>query len=166
MGSQKGTVQKTEGEWAWVRLQQPVTCNHCGSAIISARRKDGDKTVVKANNPVHAEVGKTVLLKFDNRIMLTGIFSMFVLPLIPIMLGIISGQWLAGRLAVNPAFFTVGFTVAGIVLALMVIAVVAKRVAGNPRATPTILRVVKPDPPGGQHTGDIRCPACNARKPV
>lgn len=163
MTVRKGIVKNRENEWAWVAINRQTSCGQCGSArLFSGDRPDDNVTTVKAKNDIQADIGNTVILNFNEKIVFKGILWLFIFPLIPILAGAFSITWIAETFGISTNAAITVTTLVTIVFTLVLIRVIAKRLERNPNLTPSILSVVRNETDSSsKYSTGMGCSLCN-----
>jgi len=87
MLEEKGIVVEADDEFAWVETQRQNACGKCASksscGTASLASVLGQKaTVVKAINPIRANVGDSVVVGIGEQVLLRGALLMYLVPLV------------------------------------------------------------------------------------
>jgi sigma-E factor negative regulatory protein RseC len=126
---EQATVQRLEGDMAWVATQRRSACDHCqassgcGSGVLSAllgRRR----TLTLVDNVVRAQVGDTVVIGLPNDRLLRAALGVYLWPLLALialaataklvgfgdgvtataaLTGLAAGMWITGCYMRSPA---------------------------------------------------------------
>jgi len=90
MIEETGTVIKTEGITARVRVQKRGACEGCAATGVCESSEGGME--IEALNPVHAKEGQTVKVSIAARAYLKGTMLIYGLPLMALIAGAIGGK--------------------------------------------------------------------------
>ncbi len=147
MIEESGLVLSSDGDFALVETQRSSSCGSCsakgacGTAALS-KVLGSRRSAVRALNPIGARAGEEVVIGLDESAMTRTSFIFYMLPLLGLIGGAITGQWLGGWLAGAAAAepYAIGGGIVGLLAGLFGVRRFARRVQRDPRHQPVILR--------------------------
>lgn len=141
MATEHGMVEHVDDTWAWVKTRRTGACARCGNQSHCEMIAGSDQMVVKAENRVHAGVGDEVELYLDSKTHFKCIFMIYVLPVIGLMIGAFSAGGLSNLLGISTKLGMPFFSLAGLVLAYLLMRRFAGRLAARNALNPVVRRV-------------------------
>ena len=88
---EKGLVEKTNGKYAFVKVNKKDECSKCGMCLFP---KNTDSIKFRSLNALGAKEGDEVLIKTSEKAKISGVFLAFGVPLLLIALSIIIGYFI------------------------------------------------------------------------
>jgi sigma-E factor negative regulatory protein RseC len=123
-----------------VELRRHSACSHCGQC---SHGNESQPARFEVSNPVHAEVGDTVLLEMETGSLMKAVMLIYVLPLANLVIGFIFGNWLNDRWQVLPGeTFPALLGVGLLALTFVFVRFYDQRMGLNSRFHPQIKRVI------------------------
>lgn len=102
MITEHGTIVELAGrQIAVVLCKKQSACQHCPSSGACQIGDDGKSMLVEAFNPIGAEVGDRVKLVTSTKHFLQSSFVLYILPVIGLLIGAVSGQLIGEHTAVG-----------------------------------------------------------------
>jgi len=106
MIEETGSIVELKGkDIAVVLCQKSSFCEHCAAEGICHVGDDSSSKTVEVHNPLGAAIGDRVKIATSTRTFLQSSFILYIVPLIALVIGAVSGQllgeWLAGGLDPN-----------------------------------------------------------------
>jgi sigma-E factor negative regulatory protein RseC len=141
MSAERGTVEKVESGWAWVKTKRSSACASCASSH-HCLTQGADQMLVKAQNTAQAKKGDEVELYLSTKTKLKGTAIVYLLPVFGIFVGAFSANPLSEALGLNPSLGMAVFTVTGLVSAIFLMRYLANRMDSNQALTPLVKRVI------------------------
>lgn len=150
MIEQIGRVVAREGRYAWVEGERTTACGSCsakgcGTGALSALF--GRRTLrIKVNNPNGEPVGAQVVLGLDEGSFLRGSFSVYLVPLLLMMVGAGLGELMTPQLGLESSegpSLLLGF--AGLVAGFVWVRYISRAAEKKGRFEAIILRRQEPD---------------------
>jgi sigma-E factor negative regulatory protein RseC len=141
MSAERGTVEKVEAEWAWVKTKRSSACSSCASRH-HCLTQGGDQMLVKAQNTARAKEGDEVELYLSTKTKLKGTAIVYLIPVFGIFAGAFLANPLSAVIGMNPSLGMVVFTLAGLVLSVFLMRYLANRMDSKQALTPLVKRVV------------------------
>jgi len=103
MIEETGSVVELKGKQvALVLCQKSSFCEHCASMESCQVGSDNRSMLVEANNALGAAVGDQVRLVTSSRTFLQSSFLLYIVPLLFLIAGAVSGQFVAGLMENGP----------------------------------------------------------------
>lgn len=155
MATEHGIIERTEAPWAWVKTSRSSACAHCGHKDHCQMVEGSDHMIIKAQNAVQARVGDEVELYLDPKTRFQGIFMVYVLPVLGLMIGAFSAEALSGLLGLSIKLGMPVFSIGGFFLAYLLTRRFAGRLAARNALNPIIRRVRK------RALMSTSCPSCH-----
>ena len=105
MVEEVGTVIESSRNSVTVRIQKQAACEGCHSCL---RGKDGISMIAKAHNSFNADIGDIVKMEGERVSELKGGFLLFILPLLFLFVGYLTGEALSKALGYETVSQTAG----------------------------------------------------------
>jgi sigma-E factor negative regulatory protein RseC len=141
MSAERGTVEKVEAGWAWVKTKRSSACSSCASRS-HCLTQGSDQMVVKAQNTAQAKKGDEVELYLSTKTKLKGTAIVYLVPVFGIFAGAFSANPLSAAIGMNPSLGMAVFTLTGLVLSVFLMRYLANRMDSKQTLTPLVKRVV------------------------
>ena len=141
MSAERGTVEKVEAEWAWVKTKRSSACSSCASRH-HCLTQGGDQMLVKAQNTARAKKGDEVELYLSTKTKLKGTAIVYLIPVFGLFVGAFSANPLSAVMGMNPSLGMAVFTLAGLVLSIFLMRYMANRMDSKQALTPLVKRVI------------------------
>ena len=141
MSAERGTVEKVEAGWAWVKTKRSSACSSCASRS-HCLTQGGDQMLVKAQNTARAKKGDEVELYLSTKTKLKGTAIVYLIPVFGLFVGAFSADPLSAAIGMNPSLGMAIFTLTGLISAVFLMRYLANRMDSNQRLTPLVKRVV------------------------
>ena len=141
MSAERGTVEKVEAEWAWVKTKRSSACSSCASRS-HCLTQGGDQMLVKAQNTARAKKGDEVELYLNTKTKLKGTAIVYLIPVLGLFVGAFSARPLSAAIGMNPSLGMAVFTFTGLVLSVFLMRYLANRMDSKQTLTPLVKRVV------------------------
>jgi sigma-E factor negative regulatory protein RseC len=142
MSAERGTVEKVEAGWAWVKTKRSSACASCDSRHHCSVVAGGDQMVVKAQNTARAKKGDEVELYLSTKTKLKGTAIVYLIPVFGLFAGAFSADPLSAAIGMNPSLGMALFTLTGLVLSVFLMRYLANRMDSTKALTPLVKRVV------------------------
>ena len=146
MEAEKGYVEKTQDDWAWIVTQRRAGCGHCGQKGYCQMFDGGDKMVVKAKNVLGAKMGDEVEIYLSSKKRLKGLFIIYILPVLGLLSGAFLGHGIAPLLGLSEEVGTLFFTLSGLLLAFFIIPLFSNRMEASGQMIPLVSRITRRAP--------------------
>ena len=141
MSAERGTVEKVEAQWAWVKTKRSSACSSCASRH-HCLTQGGNQMLVKAQNTAGAKKGDEVELYLSTKTKLKGTAIVYLIPVFGIFVGAFSANPLAAAMGINPSLAMAVFTLTGLVLSVVLMRCLANRMNSKQTLTPLVKRVI------------------------
>ena len=141
MSAERGTVEKVEADWAWVKTKRSSACSSCASRH-HCLTQGGDQMLVKAQNTAQAKKGDEVELYLSTKTKLKGTAIVYLIPVFGIFVGAFSATPLSAAIGINPSLGMAVFTLAGLILSVFLMRYMANRMDSKQTLTPLVKRVI------------------------
>jgi sigma-E factor negative regulatory protein RseC len=141
MSAERGTVEKVEAGWAWVKTKRSNACSSCASRHHCLTQGD-DQMLVKAHNKARAKKGDEVELYLSTKTKLKGTAIVYLIPVFGLFVGAFSANPLSAAMSMNPSLGMGVFTLAGLVLSVFLMRYMANRMNSKQVLTPLVKRVI------------------------
>ena len=141
MSAERGTVEKVEADWAWVKTKRSSACSSCASRH-HCLTQGGDQMLVKAQNTARAKKGDEVELYLSTKTKLKGTAIVYLIPVFGIFAGAFSANPLSAAIGINPSLGMAVFTLAGLILSVFLMRYMANRMDSKQTLTPLVKRVI------------------------
>ena len=144
MSTEQGIVKQVEPGWAWVKAKRLGATSGCGCYDHCHMIEGGNKMVIKAVNQAQAREGDVVVLYLSTSAKFKCIATVYLLPVFGLLAGALSSNYLSRLIGLDPSSGMALFTVAGVVAAVLLMRLLANRMAHQERFTPIVKRIVRP----------------------
>ncbi len=144
MSTEQGIVKQVEPGWAWVKAKRLGATGGCGCYDHCHTIEGGNKMVIKAVNLAQAREGDVVVLYLSSSAKFKCIATIYLLPVLGLLVGALSSNYLSRLLGLDPSWGMALFTVAGVVAAVVLMIFLANRMAHQDKFTPIVKRIVRP----------------------
>ena len=141
MSAERGTVEKVETGWAWVKTKRSSACSSCASRH-HCLTQGGDQMLVKAQNTARAKKGDEVELYLSTKTKLKGTAIVYLIPVFGLFVGAFSANPLSAAMGMNPSLGMAVFTLAGLALSVFLMRYLANRMDSKQALTPLVKRVI------------------------
>ena len=141
MSAERGTVEKIEADWAWVKTKRSSACSSCASRH-HCLTQGGDQMLVKAQNTARAKKGDEVELYLSTKTKLKGTAIVYLIPVFGLFVGAFSADPLSKAVGMNPSLGMAVFTLAGLILSVFLMRYMANRMDSKQTLTPLVKRVI------------------------
>lgn len=141
-------VIRLEDEYAWVETQRKSVCGSCsankgcGTSVLG-KVLGQRRSYVRVLNPVGAKLGEEVVVGLGERAFVTGSLAVYAIPLLTLLIGAVLGESLAQAYGWGDVASVIG-GLSGLALGFAWLWLFARRVGGDRRYQPVILRRVVP----------------------
>lgn len=100
---EQGTVVKKLGNGRiQVVVKRSDACNKCPSKGACMMLAESKEMLVEAHNQAGAEVGQKVVLSQSSSIILKASFTVYILPIIGLIMGVVIGKQISGLFGISP----------------------------------------------------------------
>ena len=141
MSTERGIIEKTEEEFAWVRTQRKSACAGCSGRSHCSSLSGGNHMLVKVSNPVNAKKGDIVEVFLKTSLQLKCTFIIYMIPVLGLITGALSATPLANVFAISDSLGMVIFTFSGFLLSAFLSRFLINRIAAGDQARPVIRRI-------------------------
>lgn len=141
MSGERGTVEKVEAEWAWVKTKRSSACSSCASRS-HCLTQGGDQMLVKAQNTARAKKGDEVELYLSTRTKLKSTAIVYLIPVLGLFVGAFSAEPLSEAIGMSPSLGMALSTITGLVLSVLLMRYLANRMDSRQSLTPLVKRVI------------------------
>jgi len=136
-----GIIVSQMGEYSKVKLVRHTACGSCGACQLGDEQKD---ILLVAKNTVNAKNGDLVEVSMATNSVLSAAFIMYVIPLVGLFVGLLTGQvFFAGN-----DVLTALMGLAVMALAFLIIKLNDKRFLKNEKYTAQVLKVLQSEHEG------------------
>ncbi|MBW2064192.1 MAG: SoxR reducing system RseC family protein [Deltaproteobacteria bacterium] len=144
MDTERGTVRKTDGGWAWVETERKGSCENCSHKGHCSMTGEGlSKMVIKAENSARAQSGDLVEIFLSTRTRLKGLFVIYIIPVLGLLVGAITGNSLSQRFQWDGDKGAVLFALSGLVLAFVMAKLFEARMKSRRELIPVVQRIIR-----------------------
>ncbi|MEN6326601.1 MAG: SoxR reducing system RseC family protein [Syntrophomonas sp.] len=130
----EGVVIESNGETAKVRCSVHSDCENCGVC------PGNNAMIIDVTDEVGTQVGQQVLIDKKETNMLLAAFTIFVLPLLAVGLGIFLGYYLSFRLMISAKLLMI---LGGLIFGLAAVFIIRRVDQSLQSEKPTIVRTIK-----------------------
>lgn len=142
MASEEGIVVRIDAAGAWVKTIRGDACESCSSKAGCHALGGGEEMEVAVVNPIGARVGERVVIKMDTPAFLKGTFLIYVFPILLLVGGAAVGEWISPSSAAASPLPSIGCAFGGLALGLVLMKIIANRLARRDDYRPRIVRVI------------------------
>ena len=143
MSEETGIVENIKGKWAWVKTERKGTCSSCGHRSHCQMIDGGTRVLVKARNAAGAKEGDEVELFISTKTKMKCVFMVYMIPVLGLMVGAFSSPGLSSLTGMNPTAGMALFSIAGLVIAFLLMRQYSKHMELKGALTPLVRRVMK-----------------------
>jgi len=143
MSEETGIVESVEGDWVWVETQAKGACSSCGHRDHCQMIEGGDRMLVKARNDVHAKKGDEIEFFISPKMKIKCVTMVYMVPVLGLMVGAFSASSLSSLIGLNSKIGMALFSIAGLVIAYLLVRQYSKRVEVKNALIPLVTRVMK-----------------------
>lgn len=97
-----GEITAIEGEFAVIKIQRSSYCNSCGACKLADQ---GDEMILTVPNSLAGQPGDLVELGLKSTSILKASVIIYLIPLISLIVGVVCGYAIAGKLGGNPELY-------------------------------------------------------------
>lgn len=146
MASEEGIVVRIDAAGAWVKTIRSDACESCSSKAACHTMGGGREMEVAAANPIRARVGDRVVIKMDTPAFLKGTFLVYIFPVLLLVGGAAVGEWVSRSSGGASPLPSIGCAFGGLALGLVLMKIIAGRLARRDDYRPRIARVIARPP--------------------
>ena len=142
MATEEGVIIRTDRSGTWVKTLRSDACESCSSKSTCHSLGGGKEMEVSAINLIGARVGDRVVLKMDTLAFLKGTFLVYMVPVLLLVGGAGLGEWIALTSHLTSPLPSILGGFGGLAFGLVLMKVVANRLAKKDAYRPRISRVI------------------------
>ena len=142
MNTEEGTVIRVQGEKAWVLVQQTGMCEHCSSKTACFTLGGDKKIEAESFNTAGAHPGDWVLIKIKTKSLLGIAFLFYILPVIALVCGAITGMNIGRRYRFDPELAAFLSAAAAFILTFIPIVLIGARLKRSRKHMPEVVRIL------------------------
>lgn len=145
MLKERGTVEKTSTQKAFVRIERTSACAACESRS-SCHVQNNRDFVIEVSNELGAGAGDTVEISMPSGSVIKASLVVYLLPVLGLLLGALSGGALGPALEMNSTTASLAGGGAGLMLSITALKGLDRRVRSRPGYSPKMTRILKKPP--------------------
>ena len=145
MATEKGEVIRVHDHTAVVRTVRTEACKGCASRK-SCHSAAGEDMEVEAINTIGARAGDRIVLSIKTASLLKATFLLYIFPIIPLLAGAVTGNWLAQRYGYDPSVASAAGGFLLFFLSVFFVRIRGNRLAETAAYKPRIIRILNPPP--------------------
>ena len=142
MATEEGIVKKIDGNTASVLVKRSEMCCGCASQSTCKSLGGGKDMMADAINDIDAKEGDRVLLNINSGSALKLTFIVYMLPVIMLVTGAISGIKLGDRTSLDPELLAVILGLGAFILSFIGIIFFGRKQKNNKDYMPVLVKVV------------------------
>jgi sigma-E factor negative regulatory protein RseC len=142
VATEEGVIIRTDRSGTWVKTLRSDACESCSSKSTCHSLGGGKEMEVSAINLIGAKVGDRVVLKMDTLAFLKGTFLVYMVPVLLLVGGAALGEWIALTSHLTSPLSSILCGFGGLAFGLVLMKVVANRLAKKDAYRPRISRVI------------------------
>ena len=142
MATEEGVVIRADASGTWVKTLRGDACDSCSSKGTCHSLGGGQEMEVSAINPIGARVGDRVVLKMGSLPFLKGTFLVYMFPILLLVAGAALGEWFTLSSNSTSPLSSILFGFGGLAFGLVLMKIVADRLAKRDDYRPRISRVI------------------------
>lgn len=146
MASEEGVIVRIDAAGAWVKTIRGDACESCSSKAACHTMGGGKEMEVPAANPIGARVGDRVMIKMDTPAFLKGTFLVYMFPILLLVGGAALGEWVSHSSSIQPPLPSIACAFGGLAIGLVLMKIMANRLARREDYRPRIARVIRRPP--------------------
>ena len=144
MAQKNGRVTNIGAEgWAEVIVERGDACNNCESSQFCHALSDCSKLKTSVVNKAGAKPGDLVAIRLDTRIIFKGAVILYLVPVVGMLAGAVSGNGLSNGLGIEPTISTIIFAFVGLGFGFLIPALFSRKMSTNKKQIPVITRIIK-----------------------
>jgi sigma-E factor negative regulatory protein RseC len=115
MITEYGIVTQATPAMAWIKTNRTATCGGCTAKDSCGTMHRGQEMMVEVPNTLKVQAGDTVVIGIETKPVMLLTFLVYVVPIICLVTGALTGDAVAPLIGVNPSFFAMvlGFSAFG-----------------------------------------------------
>ena len=146
MTSEQGTIIKTNGNNAWVRVKRSTMCECCKSRSSCETLGGGGDMEAEALNTAGGKVGDRVLLRISSKSLLKISFIFYMTPVLALIIGAVIGNKIGEKLSLNPELCSLLLGIVTCAISFVFIKMFSKHHRNNREYMPEIIKILSSDP--------------------
>jgi len=139
---EEGSVIKTDGEVAVVRVVRGTACDNCSASGACKSLGGGRDMEVEATNVVGAEVGDRVRVEIPSSSVAKMAFLVYLIPIMSLVLGAMFGMEIGATVSLDPELCALGISLVCFSVAFLIVRRIGQSLADNRNYTPRISKVL------------------------
>jgi sigma-E factor negative regulatory protein RseC len=140
----EGIVTKVNFSTAWVKSSKCPTCESCSAkSFCNTTRGSDDDVEVEAINTVGAKVDDRVTISFETSSLLKVSFLVYMIPVLFLVLGVVTGDKIASILNYDQSTFSVLGGFLFLFVAFFFVKVKGRALSKKDAYQPKIIRILK-----------------------
>jgi len=140
--NEEGIVVRADASGTWVKTLRSDACDSCSSKSTCHSLGGGREMEVSAINSIGARVGDRVVLKMNSAALLKGTFLIYMFPILLLVGGAALGEWTSLAFNRPSPLLSILFGFGGLALGLVLMKMIATRLASRDEYRPRISRVI------------------------
>ncbi len=158
MATEIGMITGLNHDLATVKTQRATACDGCSEKETCHSMGGGREMEFEAENPIHAQVGDSVVLSFKTGQLLSLSFLLYMFPVISMIVGALAGDHMAPAYSMDPSAAAAISGFMFFVFSFGLIKLLDRHARKNGKYRPVILRIKKKGQPG--ETAAAGCSNC------
>ncbi len=142
MSTEQGTVTRVADDKAWVKTRRTSMCQGCKSQGVCHSLGGTENMEAEALNTAGAKPGDRVLLEIAASPLWKISFIFYMIPVIFLMAGVITGLKIGKNYFREPELFAFLCGIAGFAVAYFIIKLIAKILEKNKDYIPKIIKII------------------------
>jgi len=153
MAIEQGIIVKmgSRSETAWVKTIRSSACESCSVRDSCNPGADGKSQEVEAINTAGAQLGDRIQLTIATGSVLKAMFVLYLFPILCMLAGGITGNWLGVRMQTNPSATAVAVAMVTFAVSLLIVRFWGQRAGHKEAYRPKIIRILGHEVP---HNGE------------
>ena len=139
---EEGSVSRTDGEMALVRVTRGTACDNCATSGACKSLGGGRDMEMEATNIVGAKVGDRVRVEVPSSSVAKMAFLVYLIPIMSLVLGAMLGMEIGAAASLDPELCALGTSLACFSVAFLIVRRIGQLLADKRDYTPRISKIL------------------------
>ncbi len=143
MAKEEGIVLRTGPGTAWVRTVKTDACDSCEAKDACHMLGGAKDSEIEALNKIGAKTDDRVVIGFESSSLLKASFLLYILPVVFMIAGALSGQKLSIKYGLNETLFSAGAAFISFAAAFILVRILGNRMAKKDTYRAKIIKIIR-----------------------
>jgi len=143
LAKEEGIVLRTGAGTAWVKTTKSDACDSCEAKDACNMLGGGKDSEVEAINKIGAEADDRVVIGFESSSLFKASFLLYILPIVFMIAGALTGQKFSLKYGVNETLFSAGAAFLSFAAAFLLVRVLGNRMARKDAYKAKIIKIIR-----------------------